>query len=235
MILRKGMSGPDVLNLEQVLNALGFMGFTVDGEFDQGTENVVKYLQTQGKLKSDGIVGPKTLDYLDGLYQPFVANFAQKPTITVTPDPITGVFPKGDEELTSVHPVLACKTLQIINLASQEGYNVTTVQGLRSFPEQHALFLKRPRVTKADAGQSYHNYGVADDLAFVVNGQVSWDDRLYKNLGRWASRVGLEWGGNWHFVDKPHVQLANMPAIAKLRPLYDAGGVKNVWLKLFVS
>ena len=45
---------------------------------------------------------------------------------------------------------------------------VIIVQALRTFPEQHKLFLQRPKVTNADAGQSYHNYGLAFDFCLQI-------------------------------------------------------------------
>ncbi len=239
MLLKRGMEGPDVLNLELALQGLGYKGFAADGIFDQKTENVVRNIQKTNKLTVDGLVGPKTLAVIDKIYQPAIANFAPKATPVVEPitvaQPVTepgiltfdAVYPKGDEELADVHPILARKVLSIIELAAQEGYILTVVQGLRTFAEQDRLFKKRPRVTKARGGQSYHNYGVAVDIAFIVNGKLSWDEKLYKNVGRWAGRVGLEWGGNWHFVDMPHLQLNNMPATARLLATYNANGGGN--------
>jgi LAS superfamily LD-carboxypeptidase LdcB len=232
MLLKQGMQGPDVLNLELVIQALGFQGFNAaDGVYDEKTANVVRYIQKSHGLDPDGKAGPQTLALIDKLWQPEIVNFAPEPTPVITPLP-SGKFPKGDEELERVHPKFAPMILGVIDLAAQEGYNLTVTRGLASFAEQHALFLKRPRVTKADAGQSYHNYGVAADIAFIVNGQISWDDNLYRNVGRWASRIGLEWGGHWHFVDKPHLQLPNMPAVAVMRAAYDQGGIPNVWGKV---
>lgn len=52
----------------------------------------------------------------------------------------------------------------------------------RSPKQQHEIFLQRPRVTKADAWQSIHNYGLAFDIVLLIdkdkNGTfeaVSWD------------------------------------------------------------
>jgi hypothetical protein len=233
MLLKQGMSGPDVQNLELVLQGLGFQGFdAADGNFDQKTENVIRYIQKANGLQVDGKVGPETLALIDRLWEPEVANFAPKAEILVPS--VGGVIPAGDEELEHTNHMLTHKVLQIIELAQQEGYHLTVVQGLRTFAEQDRLFAQRPRVTKARGGQSYHNYGVAADLAFVVNGKLSWDDHLYRNIGRWASRVGLEWGGNWHFVDYPHVQLHSMPGTGKLKAVYEkAGGgqkgIEAVW------
>ena len=53
---------------------------------------------------------------------------------------------------------------------------------LRTFAEQDALYLKRPKVTNAKAGQSYHNYGLAFDIVLLYDKdgdgkfeEVSWD------------------------------------------------------------
>jgi peptidoglycan L-alanyl-D-glutamate endopeptidase CwlK len=52
----------------------------------------------------------------------------------------------------------------------------------RSPKLQHEIFLQRPKVTKADAWQSIHNYGLAFDIVLLIdkdkNGSfesVSWD------------------------------------------------------------
>jgi len=53
---------------------------------------------------------------------------------------------------------------------------------LRTFKEQDELFKKRPVVTKAKAGQSFHNYGLAFDIVLLYDKdgdgkfeEVSWD------------------------------------------------------------
>ena len=236
MILKRGIESPEVVNLELVLQGMGFEGFDVNGIFDEKTENIIKYIQKANGFVGkdvDGIVGPRTFELLDRLYEPTKANFAPAPVIEL-PSPAVAIA-KDNEELLRVHPILANKVLAVLDLALAEGYRLTVVQGLRTFAEQDKLFAKRPRVTKARGGQSYHNYGVAVDLAFVKNDKVVWEpESLYKNIGRWASQVGLTWGGHWKFVDYPHLQLLNMPAVGKLLVAYNrAGGrdagVKEVW------
>ena len=48
---------------------------------------------------------------------------------------------------------------------------------LRTFKEQDELWKRRPRVTKAKAGQSYHNYGLAVDIVLVTDKgkKATWD------------------------------------------------------------
>jgi len=89
---------------------------------------------------------------------------------------------------------------------------------LRTFAEQDALYNKKPKVTKAKGGQSYHNYGLAVDIVLLLNdGKVaSWDtvtDFDGDGLADWQEVVyvfglfGWDWGGNWKtFPDKPHFQ-----------------------------
>ena len=236
MILRLGMESPDVVNLERVLLGMGFQGFEADGVFDAKTQNVVKYIQQSHGLNADGIVGDQTFALLDRLYQPQITNFGStyvENTVAVKTDSNLPVI------LQKVHPRLAEKAMQILDLANTEGYQLRITQGLRTFAEQDKLYAQgrtRPgnRVTNARGGFSYHNYGIAVDFAFVVKGEISWDERLYKNIGRWAGRVGLEWGGGWRFTDLPHCQLFGMTSIRALLNCYNANGgnekgIQAVW------
>ena len=239
MLLKRGMQSPDVQNVERVVAALGYAGFDVDGYFDERFERCVKAIQKDHGLDADGIIGEKTLALLDRLYEPSKLNFSS--SNYVHPKIEAEIISSGNftGHLAKVHPILAEKMTRLIELASAEGYALIVTQGLRTFAEQDALFKKRPKVTNARGGQSYHNYGVAADVAFMVGGKISWDERLYKNIGRWASQTGLTWGGSWKFVDYPHLQLAGMPSVRVLLAEYNSGGagdkgVKAVW-KRFVG
>lgn len=88
-----------------------------------------------------------------------------------------------------------------------EGITIRIVQGVRTFPEQHSLYLQRPRVTKADAGQSYHNYGLAIDFCLMKDGKLIWEvnDNWMKVVHVFKD-AGYEWGGDWKFKDNPHLQ-----------------------------
>ena len=93
---------------------------------------------------------------------------------------------------------------------------------LRTFKEQDELFKKRPKVTNAKGGQSYHNYGLAVDIVLLYDSDgngtfdsASWDvfkDWDKDGLRDWMEVVevfkkyGWEWGGDWRFKDMPHFQ-----------------------------
>jgi peptidoglycan L-alanyl-D-glutamate endopeptidase CwlK len=121
----------------------------------------------------------------------------------------------NSSRLADVKPELAEKCLAIIAQAASEGFTLIVTQGFRSIEEQNRLYQIGRRgipgeriVTNARGGQSNHNHREAVDFAFIVAGEISWDEKLYQNIGRWAQKVGLKWGGNWKsFKDFPHVEL----------------------------
>jgi peptidoglycan L-alanyl-D-glutamate endopeptidase CwlK len=117
-------------------------------------------------------------------------------------------------EPTGVQPLVLRKALEVVNEMTKRGYNVTIYQSFRSKAEQDAIYAQgrtKPGaiVTNAKGGESLHNYGVAVDIVFVVNGKPSWSDKhAWAELGSVGKSVGFEWGGDWKgFVDRPHFQL----------------------------
>jgi|GEM_PF-1775990 len=63
-LLRRGSSGSEVTNLQQLLKGRGFYDGTADGYFGLTTEVAVTNFQTSVGLQADGIVGPATLQRL---------------------------------------------------------------------------------------------------------------------------------------------------------------------------
>jgi peptidoglycan L-alanyl-D-glutamate endopeptidase CwlK len=219
-ILKKGQENQDVANWQRFLISRGY-DIEADGDFGDATAKATRAFQASQNLRADGIVGENT----------FKAAEALKPQIGSVKVETKPVLPTI-HQIAKIHPTLAEKAAQILQMAVAEGFHVRVSQGFRSFAEQDQLFKKRPKVTNARGGQSMHNYGLAVDFVFIVNDKVSWDEKLYKNIGRWAEKVGLEWGGSWtRFVDLPHVQLKGLPSYKVLRPIYDAGGLDAVWDK----
>lgn len=99
---------------------------------------------------------------------------------------------------------------------------------LRTFTEQNALYSQgRTKlfdingnrlgiVTKAKAGQSFHNYGLAIDIVLIQGKHASWDtvkDFDGDGIADWMEVIdifrnnGWTWGGNFKGVkDTPHVE-----------------------------
>jgi peptidoglycan L-alanyl-D-glutamate endopeptidase CwlK len=125
-------------------------------------------------------------------------------------------------------------------------------QGMRTFPEQNALWRKGRNpdgtfvdpihrhgvVTYAKGGQSYHNYGLALDFGVMeISGQLveSGDDPRYMQVVEIAEEFGLTCGMRWHDKkrDPDHIQLTgdffeNEPD-TNCRYIFDEGGMAAIW------
>jgi peptidoglycan L-alanyl-D-glutamate endopeptidase CwlK len=166
--------------------------------------------------------------------------------------------PKVSNELTrqrilTLHPVWRDEVMVafanlpevLVNTAGIVVNGALMTYGMRSFAKQHELFLKRPPVTKADQGQSYHNYGLAFDFCLQhPDGKISWSlkedldgdgKKDWEEVARHFESYGWDWGGDWDgFRDNPHIEFIppSIKAIAQargvrawrvLRELHDAG------------
>ena len=74
-------------------------------------------------------------------------------------------------------------------------------------------------VTRAKAGQSWHNWRCALDVVPLVNGKAIWDDQaIWKQVGEIGKSCGLEWAGDWvTFKEFPHFQYTGGLTIAQLQ------------------
>ncbi|MGC1396589.1 MAG: peptidoglycan-binding protein [Coleofasciculaceae cyanobacterium] len=63
-ILRQGMRGPAIVQLQERLRSLGFFSSSSDGVFGELTQTAVKAVQEKFNLEPDGIVGAATWNIL---------------------------------------------------------------------------------------------------------------------------------------------------------------------------
>lgn len=132
---------------------------------------------------------------------------------------------------------------EVISRARREGMDMRVTDGFRSVAEQNAMYAQGrttagPRVTNATGGSSWHNYGLAVDVAFNnANGQPSWPETAnWDRYGDIAVARGLEWGGNWRGIsDRPHIEYHPGLGAGEARtmlPAYRQGGLEQVWNNL---
>ena len=106
-------------------------------------------------------------------------------------------------------------------MRDEHGYEMVLIEGYRSPERQAELAAKGSHVTNAGAYQSYHQYGLAADSAFLRDGKVvvsekdPWAMRGYELFGETAERVGLTWGGRWKLMDFGHTELRRPGVIRK--------------------
>ncbi|MGG1641891.1 M15 family metallopeptidase [Paenibacillus sp. NRS-1782] len=142
---------------------------------------------------------------------------------------------KSAKRLEGVAPVVKAAAEALIDRCYARGVWIVITQGLRTYPEQDALYAqgrngdKRQKVTNARGGYSIHNFGYAVDFALLLRDgrSVSWEtlrDDDKDSLPDWsevveeAKRLGFEWGGDWRsFTDMPHIQMVFGLSTAQFR------------------
>jgi peptidoglycan L-alanyl-D-glutamate endopeptidase CwlK len=112
------------------------------------------------------------------------------------------------------------RLLVVFQIMRQYGYEMALLEGYRSPERQDYLASLGPHVTSAAAFQSYHQFGLAADSAFFLNGRIIIDERDpwamkgYKLYGEAAEAAGLTWGGRWKMMDFGHVELRRPGTLA---------------------
>ena len=97
-------------------------------------------------------------------------------------------------------------------MREEHGYDMALLEGYRSPERQDMLLAKGGHVTQAKAWQSWHQYGLAADCAFVRGGKLvisekdPWAQKGYELYGQVAEQAGLTWGGRWQMLDLGHVE-----------------------------
>lgn len=98
-------------------------------------------------------------------------------------------------------------------LKESYGYEAVLLEGYRSPERQAELVLRGPSVTQAGPNMSYHQHGLAADVAFLRDGNLvisehdPWAMQGYRLYGAVAEAAGLTWGGRWKMMDFGHVEL----------------------------
>ncbi len=151
------------------------------------------------------------------------------------------------------YPTLWLKLQQLVVNCHARGVDYWAISGNRNYVEQNALFalgrtVKNPDgltpqktmgniVTNARGGQSNHNFKIACDFAqdkdiTRAGLQPDWKTPDYKILAEEATKLGLESGLYWKFVDAPHIQLPLGKygiKISDLAKAYEKGGYPAVF------
>ena len=161
-----------------------------------------------------------------------------------------------------LHPDVVAKAEKVLEAMTAALTGRATVRftyTLRTFKEQQDLYnlgrtvvnpdgksKSKPMgniVTNAKAGQSIHNYGLAFDIALIIDGkEASWNtikDWDGDGVADWMECVkiakdnGWEWGGDWKtFKDEPHFQYDFGYSWQQLQAKWNAGEMSNGYVIL---
>lgn len=153
------------------------------------------------------------------------------------------------ERILLLHPKAISVFQSFINAVETELFiTLRITNGFRSFEEQER-FYNQPTdgidndkdgkideadecITKAKAGRSYHQYGLAIDIVPIINDKIDYSYD-YSKIAKIAKRYNIVWGGDFvHFKDKPHFELSFGHSTKELLDLYYKGNLKNGYVQI---
>lgn len=152
----------------------------------------------------------------------------------------------SEARLQSVHPQLASAVRKMADMLAVSGVTIKVTQGLRSWNDQQVLWQKgrdadgnitNPAqvVTKAPPGHSWHNFGLAVDVAPFQDGTPDWNvaHPVWQKIVAVGESLGLVSGSSWRtFPDWPHFQMTGVWPVSpddEVRQTFKDGGVVAVW------
>lgn len=121
-------------------------------------------------------------------------------------DPVT------DRRILTLHQKLQQPAFDFINdVEDQLTMTLRVTTALRSIDAQNRLYAQGRTtegkiVTNAQGGESYHNYGLAIDVAEIQGRSVNWDTD-WTAIAEIGISHGFAWGGNWTTPDRPHFEM----------------------------
>jgi peptidoglycan L-alanyl-D-glutamate endopeptidase CwlK len=140
---------------------------------------------------------------------------------TVEVEQLRPMLVSASRDWALMNPAYAQRLLMAFKIMKeQHGYDMAILEGYRSPERQNTLAAMGSSVTNAAAFQSWHQYGLAADCAFLRDGKIvisekdPWAMRGYELYGEVAESVGLTWGGRWKMMDFGHTEL-RLPGVMK--------------------
>lgn len=141
--------------------------------------------------------------------------------------------------IAKLNPYLQVKCWMHLIQCYDEGIVLRVTQGLRTFDEQDELYkqgrtIPGKRITNAQGGHSWHNYGLAYDVVPMLIGVPDWSSDKWDTIGEIGEMNGLVWGGRWKkFVDRPHFEWHPGLTIPNARSTYYVNRIlPDVWNEL---
>jgi peptidoglycan L-alanyl-D-glutamate endopeptidase CwlK len=145
---------------------------------------------------------------------------------------------KRETSLNLLYPPFLYRLLKGVKAARAAGIPLHVFESYRSPARQQWLYEQgRSRegriVTRARAGRSWHNYGIATDLVLVIDGKWTWEhEDLYVRAAPYLEACGLQWQGrSKKFVELVHYQLPVEISIYEVEAIYKTDGLLGVWQK----
>ena len=136
------------------------------------------------------------------------------------------------DRLNTLQPTLQAKFYELKKAAWDNlQISIFLASATRTFDQQNQLYqqgrtTRGPRVTNAKPGQSWHNFGLAFDIAIWKGETLVWN--IPNSLGAAGENCGLVWGGRWEgFRDICHFQLTQGLTLGAANTRWPGGWIKR--------
>lgn len=128
---------------------------------------------------------------------------------------------QADRKWHKMNPRFKQRLLMVFKIMRERyGYELVLLEAYRS-PARQNILATNSNITRARGFQSYHQFGLAADIAFkrdakvVISERDPWAMRGYQLYGQIAESVGLTWGGRWKSIqDYGHTEY-RLPGLKK--------------------
>ena len=143
---------------------------------------------------------------------------------------------KRTATLNLLYPPFLYRLIKGVKAANKAGIPLAVFESYRSHERQAYLYAQgRTRdgaiITRARAGRSWHQYGIAADLVLIVDGRWTWEhEELYVKAGPFLEKCGLQWlGRDPKRFELVHYQLPIDLSVYEVESIYRSGGMLAVW------
>jgi hypothetical protein len=133
-----------------------------------------------------------------------------------------------NRKTTLLYPEFSYKLKRAVIAAQKADYDVHIFETWRSPERQTVLKASKDKVTNADKWMSWHQYGLAADIAFGGEGKWHWKGDFIA-VSKFFIDEGLQWGGA---KDAGHYEYHLNLSILNAKKINEDLGVLGVWEKI---
>jgi peptidoglycan LD-endopeptidase CwlK len=130
-------------------------------------------------------------------------------------------------------PLVREKALEAVQECKNQGYEIAIFEGWRSPERQGELFSQGRKtpgkiVTRATPFFTFHNYGLAVDIAYLVKGKWTWEGDFDRVIPVFTSH-GFDEPPSF---EKAHFQMSMGYSVQQVRLMVEASTMQGMWLAL---
>lgn len=143
---------------------------------------------------------------------------------------------KQNRDLNWLYPDLRVRYFKLCEEMKNHYKPIFITDGFRTFERQAWIHKTQATVQSALPGDSWHNYGLAFDVAFYGANPYA-ETNPWEDLRRMAVMHGLEPISKFNtkgelIGDRPHFQIRYGLSLDEVKNLFKVNGIVSVWAKI---